>query len=886
MLINNNNAEMQKSPLKNRKGIKEMKWGCILLASLLLFTVPTGTLYGTRASGSIEDGIGSDTLENAVVLYIGSPFGLVNNTEAEIYPADEEVTPYLKSVPGVGTKTMAPLRFIAEGLGAIVNWDGVTSTVALAIGSRRVEFRIGSSTMTIDGQVVAMDLPAEIFRDKTFIPLRQIAEAFDKKVFFDRGLIVISDSDMALDPALDSTFNRAQIDSLIARVNKLPLVGTYENLKRILEKQQTYAGILGTGMVSIAGTVAKDAVNSVAITSAESSGSQATAAMSPATGTGSNGDYSTTNVQVQGVDEADIVKTDGEYIYQVNKGRIAVVKAAPTAEMALAGSINFEDASFAPREIYLKGSKLVVIGETYSQVPYIGGLKKPGISIYPYYNQGLVKASVYDVADKNAMKLIKTIALEGGYVSSRMKDQNLYLVANRQFDYHIMQEGGVNDVPSYMDSTISKDFIKMGYEDIKYFPGMVEGGYMTIASLNVEDNTAEAKVSSFLGAGETIYASNDNLYVAHQKYESMTTIMPMATSATEPVAGPAIAPAAPTVDFGVARFMPMTQKLDTLIYKFALNGENITYVNKGVVPGRVLNQFSMDESGKFFRIATTTGYEWGAGDSISKNNLYVLDEAMGIAGRIENIAPGERIYSARFMGDRAYLVTFRNVDPLYVIGLQDPYNPTILGALKIPGYSNYLHPYDENHIIGFGKETVEVENKDYLGNTLGTTAYYLGMKMAIFDVTDVNSPKELYKELIGDRGTDSELLHNHKALLFSLQKGLLAFPVTLMETGKAPAVINPTPGTGKVASVPEYGQFTYQGAYVYDVDLTKGFRLKGRITHLSPEDFVASGYSWGDSQKYINRILYIGESLYTLSDSEIRSSSMVDLTLEKSLLIP
>lgn len=155
-------------------------------------------------------------------------------------------------------------------------------------------------------------------------------------------------------------------------------------------------------------------------------------------------------------------------------------------------------------------------------------------------------------------------------------------------------------------------------------------------------------------------------------------------------------------------------------------------------------------------------------------NVYILDEALKVAGRIEDIAPGERIYSVRFMGDRAYMVTFKQVDPLFAIDLKDPKAPKILGALNIPGYSDYLHPYDGNHIIGFGKDTVEK----------GSMAYYQGMKPAVFDVSDVAHPKEKFKEIIGGRGTESELLHNHKALLFDREKNLLAFPVTVMETEK------------------------------------------------------------------------------------------------------
>ncbi|MDH7480037.1 MAG: beta-propeller domain-containing protein, partial [Syntrophomonadaceae bacterium] len=232
--------------------------------------------------------------------------------------------------------------------------------------------------------------------------------------------------------------------------------------------------------------------------------------------------------------------------------------------------------------------------------------------------------------------------------------------------------------------------------------------------------------------------------------------------------------------------------------------------------------------------------------------------------------PGEKIYSVRFMGERCYLVTFEKVDPFFVIDLKDPQNPRMLGALKIPGYSDYLHPYDENHIIGFGKDTVELPVKDRQGNMVRTQAYYLGMKIAIFDVSNVSSPKEMFCEKIGDRGTDSELLHNHKALLFSRDKNLLAFPITVMEVKNGPA-IRPD------RNYPEHGSFTFQGACIYQVDLDGGFSCKGRITHLTPEDYLKAGNYCHDRDKFVERIIYIGDTLYTLSPSQIRAHGMSGL---------
>jgi uncharacterized secreted protein with C-terminal beta-propeller domain len=207
------------------------------------------------------------------------------------------------------------------------------------------------------------------------------------------------------------------------------------------------------------------------------------------------------------------------------------------------------------------------------------------------------------------------------------------------------------------------------------------------------------------------------------------------------------------------------------------------------------------------------------------------------------------------------------VDPLFVIDLKEPTRPEILGALKIPGYSDYLHPYDENHLIGFGKDTIEIKGQ----------AYYLGMKVALFDVSDVSNPIQKFSEIIGDRGTDSDLLQNHKALLFSKEKNLLAFPVTLME-------IKDGSEKAKQDSL-QYGQFTFQGALVYNLDLENGFRLKGRITHLSEEDYLKAGNSWYNSDKNVQRIIYIDDNLFTLSNEMIKANAIADLKEKGSVII-
>ncbi|OPX72016.1 MAG: Beta propeller domain protein [Methanoregulaceae archaeon PtaB.Bin108] len=225
--------------------------------------------------------------------------------------------------------------------------------------------------------------------------------------------------------------------------------------------------------------------------------------------------------------------------------------------------------------------------------------------------------------------------------------------------------------------------------------------------------------------------------------------------------------------------------------------------------------------------------------------MYVLDEGLTVTGTLEYIAPEESIYAARFMGDRLYLVTFKRIDPFFVIDLSDPKNPGILGKLKIPGYSDYLHPYDANHIIGVGKETEE--------NQWGGVSTS-GLKLALFDVTDVNNPVLAGKVEIGEAGSDSEALRDHKAFLFDRPSGLLVLPVR--------EVLN-VERTGTVYKT--YAPAVWQGAYVFSVSPDEGFTLKGKVTHGREE----TPYSYWDSADSVRRSILIGDGLFTISGSEI-----------------
>lgn len=646
-------------------------------------------------------------------------------------------------------------------------------------------------------------------------------------------------------PAIGNEEIKVICDGQALEKRTLPTVGSFEKLKELLATSDE---------------VNRRIMNKTAAAWDMVRTAETAATSDQVAGNASIPDFSLTNTQVRDVDEGDIVKTDGKYIYQVNQNRVAVVLAAPAEKMAVTDMLEFPQEQFYPQELYVDDRFLTVIGSFRANRITDRPINSPELKIYPpVHPRQTTKVLIFDIKDKYSIKKIREVELEGNPVSSRKVGSCLYLATNKYLDYYrIMEDDASTAVPYYRDSAIKDDYIEIPFREICYFPGKPAPNYLLVGGLDLNDPHREMKVAAYLGAGENIYATRNNLYVAVTQYESRYE---------------------PREDITAKRILPspVPENTNTLIYKFSLKEGNVNYSAEGTVPGTILNQFSMDEYQGYFRIATTTGHPWREDEYTSKNNIYILDDNMKLTGKIEDIAPGERIYSVRFMGNRGYMVTFKKVDPLFVIDLQDPKDPKILGALKIPGYSDYLHPYDDNHIIGFGKDTVEISQKDAQGNELGTTAFYQGMKIALFDVSDVTRPIQKFQEIIGDRGTESELLRNHKALLFSREKNLLAFPVTVTEIKNK----NLLP-----ENVPAYGEFVFQGAYVYRLDLTQGFSLRGTITHLHPEDLAKAGNHWYNSNNNIERIIYIGDTLYTLSKETIKAHNLHNLQEIKTLHLP
>lgn len=551
-------------------------------------------------------------------------------------------------------------------------------------------------------------------------------------------------------------------------------------------------------------------------------------------------EHSETNIQVEGVDEADIVKNDGKYIYTISKttstsnNSVDIVRAYPPEEAKKLSQIDF-DKEINLEEMFIDDNLLAVIGSKYNKEDY------KMVSFIKTYN----------TSDKEKPKLVRNIEYEGSYETSRKVDNNIYMVLSSSPIYYPLRDTKdikpQDIIPKYKDE---KEESRKALEpvcdcgDIGYIKPDQFSSFISIISMPIDDQNKPVDKKVIAGSAEEVYASLKNIYVISSNYNYYMWEGPNSNEDEK-----------------------------TNIYKFKMDGPSTQFLISSEVPGTVLNQFSMDEYNNYFRIATTKGQVWDE-KTKAKNNVYVLDSELKTVGKIEGLAEGEKIYSARFMGNKAYLVTFKKVDPFFTLDMSDPKNPKVLGVLKIPGYSDYLHPYDENHIIGIGKNTTEATNE--LKNERGIDfAWYQGIKIAIFDVTDFANPKEMHKVLIGDRGTDSYALEDHKAFLFDKNKNLLVLPISLAELTEEQKKSSKTEAS-------TYGEFKYQGAYVYDISL-EGINLKGRITHIDDisalsKKYPSGIYDYSGDTNYIKRSLYIGDYLYTVSNGRVKANKLSDLS--------
>jgi len=560
--------------------------------------------------------------------------------------------------------------------------------------------------------------------------------------------------------------------------------------------------------------------------------------------------YSKTNVQVEGVDEADIVKTDGKYLYVASGNKVYILKAYPPQNASIITSVNTGEVL----GIFIANNRLIVISSIKPQVrplpkpePPILPIRPEIVPPIPVFEEELT-ITLYSLENIEKPTVLQKINVTGHYVSSRLVGKYCYIIVN--FPVYIFEDR--IPLPLINNEAIAPS-------DIKYFGRDFSYTFTIILALNTE--TGDYSVEVFLtGVSNYIYMTHKNLYVLAARRPDIYVILDKIINviveempeevkeAIEKIRSENISKiekykqilallesefnylpseSRKKIFTGIAKEYSKLWHEETVIYRFAINGLEIKAMAKGEVPGRVLDQFSMDEHGNYFRIATTATV-YSTEDSlpavpVQVNNVYVLDMNLTIIGSLEGLAKGERIYSARYMGDLMFLVTFRRIDPLFAIDLSDPSNPRVLGRLKIPGYSEYLHPLLDKYLIGIG---MDVDEK---------TGFMKGLKISLFDISNVTEPKEV-STVVFEKCMYSPVLHDHKAFMINYEKLYFAIPVS-----------------GNKYS----GE---NGVYIIDA-------LLPELNETTKAKLAVRGLIWHPGAQ---RALYIGDYIYTVSYDAVK----------------
>ncbi len=731
---------------------------------LFLLILITIVLTVISFAGTAGD---DDTRSTHVFFHTGSPLLLDGD---RVLSLDSENPDVAATV--INGRTLIPLRAFAEHFGAKVSYDAASRVAIIENAGSRYLFPIGKqSYITETGQVrreIAMDTGSLILNDRTMVPLRVLCEdVFRHKVSYYDRVIAVGDTE------IDLAAQNELVKAVKSKIGVALKAGNPNEVRAALTGQNIYR-------------YGKDAVMTGEM-SPTPSPEEKSAEGAAGFDSGSAANFSSTNTQVEGIDEADLVKTDGDYIYIAAQSAIRILSAdrGKLNEITLLRI----DEKKNIREIFLDGDRLVVIGtrnEYDAAYPANEGTDEKMLMPSFIPMKTFTFADVYNVFDPKNPVFIKSHEIEGSYQTGRKNGDIVYLVSNTVLY-------GDAYLPEVMDTATGSAAKACALDDVMILPRYPAQGFVVVSAMDIRTDE-KAEIEAIAASGSVTYMNDHALYIAASDFNGKTSIT-----------------------------------------RFSVNGLRIGYAGSGEVPGYLINQFAMDEFEDHLRVAVTV---WG-----EDNSLYVLDPSMNISGSVTGLAKGENIYSVRFIGNKGYMVTFRTVDPLFVFDLSDPVHPRVTGELKIPGFSNYLHPVDENHLLGIGMDVREIYEKDKYGNEIVVGTRQGGIKISLFDVSDMGKPVEVSQVILGSAGSYSEALNNHKAIMFDRQGKKFGFDAS-------------------VTSGPVSYRFD-RGAAVF------GY-ADNRVT---VKNFLISEPSenYGSDVPNAGRILYIGDELYYIQGSKIIS---------------
>ncbi len=561
--------------------------------------------------------------------------------------------------------------------------------------------------------------------------------------------------------------------------------------------------------------------------------------------------YSKTNTQVENVDEADIIKTDGKYVYSLTADKIVITNVEDLAKPEVVGKVTLEDSTYIPEDLVLYNDYLIAIGT------------KSTSSYSPTRNNATTGVFVYDMKDKKNLYVVKEFEIAGKYNTCRVANGKFSIIINSVLSskYSKLKEEDLN--LTYLENSSKKNI------DLANIQYIANGERVTnttdIMITDLDNISKDVNVYKYLFDMENAYVSENAIYLTDYAYESAerSSITPWSIFGLKGIFG--------LKDAYYKDYYSSSYSYKTRIYKLSMKGDKLELVGKTTTEGQLLDQYSMDEKDGNLRVALNSSKK---GDN-QGTRIEVYDKDLKLIGKSVAVEPDEKMYASRFIGDKAYLVTYRNMDPLFVVDLADPTSPKFLGKLNITGYSTYLHPYDENHLIGIGMETETKTNTLSSGRT-STTTRISGMKIALFDISNFNNPKVVSTVKIGDSGTSSAALNNPKAMLFDLEHKLIAIPVTNIPidlTGSS---------NDDISSLTKSYMSSYSSTYktkdlsegyaVFSIDAEEGIKQRAIIAH----NFKINYSSYKNSSAM--RGVRIGDYLITVSAKGMQINDLATLS--------
>ncbi len=492
-------------------------------------------------------------------------------------------------------------------------------------------------------------------------------------------------------------------------------------------------------------------------------------------------DFTSTNLQEAGVDETDIIKTDGTYIYVATSNGVDIFKAWPKTAFARVASYAV---SGGAADLFLTGTTLVVVSQTSNEngsSEFGGG--ECGTVFPAFANRTRIES--VNVSDPKHPVSNSVLLMDGAYQSARMVNNVAHFAVTATMD------PVWSEYPS-VDWDVEQKACDGDTDALAELTTAVEAA-RTANLAAIEVSTVEDFLPSYnTGNGEevvdcTAFAKEDGT-----ENNSLTGLVSVSVDDLTDVSVTFVRGSTSVVYASTEAFYMATtnwaEGQSTLIHRFSLGGTSQhTYFGSASVSGAIDNQFSMSEYDNTFRIATMNSSYGDEGESASSSNVYILDTTTSTLpqiGKVEGIGLNERLYAARFIGDRGYLVTFKQIDPLFVIDLSDPSAPIVAGELEIPGYSSYLQPLSDGRLIGLGMAVDASIDADKVH--MSDAVYYTavqGVKLALFDVADATAPSLVDDDVIGTRGTTSLALEEHHAFTYDDATGDVVLPISLYEGG-------------------------------------------------------------------------------------------------------